>query len=385
MKAPRIVNSVGYIDDELISEAAREGSAARRVPWIKLGALAACLTVIVAAVAIIAPMLDREENIIDPDLGDKDIIFGETAIVWPWEYKTVYEQYRSLKLNGREYGGRGREISAELLGERLGSAEARGEDIYTDKTYETSFDVYSIKNVSQKYLIAAKMGEKYYVFDAHEPYDFSTLGDMMNAYGLPNNLELKQFSEEENYYLLNDDGGVWTVLGNCREAAAVTEEWNLSKRAHISFTVTSEALGTYKTVMYITEDGYLWTNAFDYGYVFNIGENVAEEIISYSRANSKPTEAEPYEYTVIGRISSVEDGYFILDDTELCNDPKDGKTYKIMTEDIRIKRCIEFEKIGVGDIVAVKYDGTIEEGGVITSAYDMDEGKLVSGDLLIPG
>lgn len=384
MKTPRIVHSVGYIDEELIAEAGREGAAAKKAPWIKIGVLAACLTVIVAAVAIIAPMLDREENIINPDLGDKDIVFGESAIVWPWEYKTVYEKYLSLKLDGREYGGRGREISAELLGERLGSAEARGEDIYTDKTYETSFDVYSIKNVSQKYLIAAKMGEKYYVFDAHEPYDFSTLGDMMNAYGLPNNLELNRFSEEENYYLLNDDKEIWALLGNCREAAAVTEEWNLSKRAHISFTVTSEALGTYKTVMYITEDGYLWTNAFDYGYVFNIGEDAAEKIISHAKANSTQVEPEPYYYSLCGRISRVEDGYFILDDTELCTDPKNGKTYKIMTEDIRIKRCIEFARIGVGDIVEVKYDGTIKDGNIITTAYDMNEGRLVGGDMLIP-
>ena len=351
------------------------------IEWI---AFAACFVIIVAAVAVIGPILDPEENIINPDLGDKDIIFGESAIVWPWEYKTVFEQYLSLEFEEREYGGRGREIIPELLGEKLGSAEARGEDIYTEKEYKTNFDVYSIKDVSPKYLIAAKMGDKYYVFDAHEPNGFSTLGGMMDAYGLPKNLKLNRFSEEESYYLLNDDRGVWTVLGNCRDAAAVTEEWNLSKRKHISFTVTSKALGTYKTVMYITEDGYLWTNAFDYGYVFYIGEDASEKIISYSKANSKPTEAEPYEYTLLGRISSVDEKYFILDDTELCDDPKDGKTYKIMTEDIRIKRCIEFGGIGVRDIVVVRYDGIVKDGNVIGGAYGMDKGRFVDGGVAVP-
>ena len=235
MKAPKIIRAMGHIDDQLIAEAAMEGTHAKKGLWIKLGALAACFVIIAAAVAVIGPMLDREENIINPDLGDKDIIFGESAIVWPWEYKTVFEQYLSLKFEEREYGGRGREISPELLGEKLGSAEARGEDIYTEKEYKTNFDVYSIRDVSQKYLIAAKMGEKYYVFDAHEPYGFSTLGGMMDAYGLPQSLKLNRFSEEEGYYLLNDDSGVWTVLGNCRDAAAVTDEWKLSKRKHISF------------------------------------------------------------------------------------------------------------------------------------------------------
>ena len=32
---------------------------------------------------------------------------------------------------------------------------------------------------------------------------------------------------------------------------------------YISFTITSEALGVYKHAMYITEDGYFWTNAFN--------------------------------------------------------------------------------------------------------------------------
>lgn len=42
--------------------------------------------------------------------------------------------------------------------------------------------------------------------------------------------------------------------------------------------------------MYVTVDGYLWTNAFNYQYLFNIGEDAASKIIKYAKENS--TEAE---------------------------------------------------------------------------------------------
>ena len=81
--------------------------------------------------------------------------------------------------------------------------------------------------------------------------------------------------------------------------------------------------------MYVTEDGYLWTNAFDFANVFEIGEEAANQIIRYVKQNSEQTEAIPYNITLPGIITEVGENYFILDTTPVCVNERDGKTYKI--------------------------------------------------------
>ena len=49
--------------------------------------------------------------------------------------------------------------------------------------------------------------------------------------------------------------------------------------------------GVYKGVFRVTEDGYIWTNVFDYAYLFRIGREAAERIFSYAAENG--IEAEP--------------------------------------------------------------------------------------------
>ena len=58
-------------------------------------------------------------------------------------------------------------------------------------------------------------------------------------------------------------------------ATAIFTPWVAHDREYYSFTITSETLGVYKVAMYVTVDGYLWTNAFNYQYLFNIGEDAA--------------------------------------------------------------------------------------------------------------
>ena len=65
----------------------------------------------------------------------------------------------------------------------------------------------------------------------------------------------------------------------------------------------------------MTADGYIRTNIFDYAYIFRIGEEAAEDIISYAKKNGVETEAEPYAYTLAGTITDIADGYIYLDDS----------------------------------------------------------------------
>ena len=394
MKTPRIAQSMNHMDDDLILEAAREEKhASKKTVFLRWGALAACLCILIMTAIMLLPNLQQDDT---PTQSAnpvyKTIQTENSAIVWPWEYKTVYEKYLSLFYDGKEYDGRGREIRAELLGEALGEGEAKGQDIYTEKIYTESFTVYRINGVSEEYLIAAEMEGKFYVFDAHEQNSFATLGEMMNVFAMEQNIQLNYFSVQgknlkTKYYSLADDSTVWEILNACKNAPAVNGDSWRTQADYISFTVTSEALGVYKNVMYITEDGYLWTNAFDFANVFEIGKEAANQIIDYVKRNSEQAECIPYNITIPGIITEVGENYFILDTTPVCVNKHDGKTYKIMADALGIRRVLEFEKVGVGDLVVVTYDGVIKEGNLIEGATNMQKGFLSKEEsgVLIPG
>ena len=393
MKTPRIAQSMNHMDDDLILEAAREEKhTAKKAVFLRWGALAACFCVLIMAAIMVLTNLQQPDAPVQSQNPLYQTIQTENrVIVWPWEYKTVYEKYLSLFYDGKEYGGRGKEIRAELLGEALGTGEAKGQDIYTEKIYTESFPVYRINGISEEYLIAAEMEGKFYVFDAHEQNSFATLGDMMNAFAMEQNIQLNYFSvqgkkQETKYYSLTDDKTVWEILNGCKNAKAVNGDSWRTEVDYISFTVTSEALGVYKNAMYITEDGYLWTNAFDYANVFEIGTDAANQIIDDVKRNSEKTEAIPYNITIPGVITEVGEDYFILDTTPVCVNKHDGKTYKIMADTLGIRRVLEFEKVGVGDLVVVTYDGIIKEGNLIEGATNMQEGFLSKeeSNVLIP-
>ena len=393
MKTPRITKSINYLEDNLILEAAHEEKhIAKKTLFLKWGALAACFCVLIVAAIMILPNLQQSNTPTQSKNPLYQTVKVENrAIVWPWEYKTIYEKYISLFYNEKEYEGRGREISAELLGEMLGEFQVRGYDIYTEKEYTEKFAIYRINGVSEEYLIAAEMDGKFYVFDAHEDNSFTTLGEMMNVFSMEQNIQLTRFSVQSktlktNYYTLADDSTVWEILNHCKNAPAVNGEHWRTQSDYISFTVTSEALGVYKNVMYVTEDGYLFTNAFDFANVFEIGKKAAKQIVDYVNQNSEQTEFTPYENTIAGKITEVGENYFILDTTPVCINKFDGKTYKIMSEYIGIRRVLEFEKVGIGDIVVITYDGEIKEENLIESATNMQKGVLSNeeSNVLIP-
>ena len=112
MKIPRTANAVGHIDDDLITAAAESKTKAKRSPWLKWGSIAACFALLVIAGTAILPSL----------------FGGESAIIWPWKYQTVYEKYTELKYDGIEYLGRGREVSASHVGEIIGNHTVVGYD-----------------------------------------------------------------------------------------------------------------------------------------------------------------------------------------------------------------------------------------------------------------
>ena len=396
MKTPRISEAIGNLPEDLVNGAVTYKRTSKKKAFIKWGSIAACFMVMVMATALIVPMLLGGDPIsiggIDRDY--KGVISGgESYIDFPWEYKLGYEKYTSVKYDGNEYSSRAREINEALLGEVLGTCKAKGEDSYTNKTYTETLNVRKIKGVSEDKLIAVEMDGEYYVYYNDEVKCPATFGELIDAYNLSETLPLVKFSvnegyKEKGYYQISNDEYIWQVLSECRNAEfyAENDKWSRGDRNYLSFTATSEELGVYKKVFYITEDGYVSTNVFNYSYVYYIGEDAANKIITHAKNNATEAKREQYEYTIAGTITEIGDGYVLIDDTVLCKDKNDGMVFKILTEDLIIRRYLECTNIKVGDTVAVKFQTEIVlgEDNTVSGAISMYKGKVTDSGMAVP-
>lgn len=392
MKKPRFSNAIGNLDDDLIEAAAECKRKKKPNLWLKWGSIAACFAVIIVAGAMILPSLLNDSTTPGgtPDKY-KDIFYaGESAIIWPWEYRTVYEQYTDFELDGVEYKSKGRSVSVDLVGELIGTCSVVGYDEIHNKSYTEDFEVYELRYADKSQFVAVKMDGKYYTFkkDIYAPP--SNLSELLDLVDLSQAIELSRFSEngdgaDKKHYALNDDDYIWEVLAGCRDAAFIDTSANIENgREYLSFTITSETLGVYKVAMYVTKDGYLWTNAFNYQYLFNIGEDAAGKIIKYAKENSVEAEYEPYQNTVAGKVVEITEEYIILDDTVICNDPADGTTYKILLNDLRIKRHVEHKNVKAGGMVQIAFEGEIDSQNTIDTAIAATHIMISKGEVLIP-
>ena len=388
-KIPKIANAVGLIDDDLISSADTVRKKRKKSP-AKWAAVAACLALTITVGAFSLPMLFGEKTV-DTGTRYKSVIItpAEKAIVWPWEYMTFAEKYTTLDFDGSEYHGRGRKLPENLVGEYLGGFVISGFDHYTGNIYTENVGVYAVGGVSPDLLVAVKADNDFYVClnDGYLPP--TRLGKLMEDSDIPGSVDFSHFGEITdkggNCFLLNETDGFCRLLSDCGDAPLYNDsEWSISGRDGLAFTVSSETLGVYKKVMYITTDGYLMTNMFERGYVYFIGEDAADKIIGYAKSNSSKSSPEPYENTIAGKIVGITDEYILVDDSVLCKNPSDGITYKILLNDIRISRYVDRNLINIGDSVFVTYDGKPDSSGTISTATGLSEVIISDGDAYIP-
>lgn len=386
----KIVNAIGNIDDKLI-EAAEKSSRKPRHVWIKWCSAAAAAVVLVIAGILTIPHLMYNNSDESGRVYRYHVSGAESNRIWPWEYLTDGEKYRTISLDNVTYSIRNcRTIGDEFLGETIGDAVASGTDDTTGKKYTATFKVRRIKGIAQEYMVAAGNDQGFYVYMVSDFKNPATVGELLENYNLRQNMRLDHFSEntgddENSDYSIEDDSYIWDVLTGCSDAKLCQDDvFNKDGTGYIVFCVSSEALGVYKKVIYISESGYLETNILDYGYTYYIGEKTAREIIDYSRKNGSKAEKVVYEASIEGTLTEIGDGYVLIDDSVLCEDAGKGKVYKVYTDDIRMRRCIELGNIQTGDIVSAKYDGDISENNEVSGAYSIYTGTLTGGGIAIP-
>lgn len=328
---------------------------------------------------------------IEREYADRYILCQESAVIWPWEYKTLPEKYSSVIINGKEYNLNGKPIDVSFIGNALGEYNADGYDEYDKQSHQMPVEVFEINGVSKEYIVAVRLGDEYYPAESYNSAPPANLGEMLDAYNLEEYVSFNRFSTKKGEFLLQDDAYIWEILNECRDAEYTEENgdssWIDPFKKKISFYFTSDALGIYKMNFSVTSSGYIETNAFGYGYTFNIGKDAANKIISYATENGTKTETEPYTYSLAGTVTEIKDGYIFVDDSILCKDKSDGMVFKIPTDDLRISRCIDYKfiGIGVGDVVVVYFEDTVDvnSGNVVKGAYDMEKGYLYEDGVLV--
>ena len=394
MKKNKISDAIGYLDGDLVSEAANYRKSTSKARILRWGTLAACLSMIVMAAVLMIPKPTADAAYVGgmERPYQNTVQAGEAAYyIFPWEYRTVSERFTEIEFGG-VYHSRNEAIREALLGETLGTGTAKGWDHYTDEIHTDTFTVREIKGVSSEYMVAVGMDDAYYVFMKQTERAPDTLGELIALYGLKDNLRLEQYSVYENsgkkgYFRMKDGADIMALLCEYADATAWHESDAQSRicGTYISFTATSESLGLYKHVFSVTADGYISTNIFNYHYVYYIGEDAASRIIAYAKANSEKTEGEPYEYTLAGTLTEIGNGYLLIDDSILCKNPSDGLIFRVSTEDIRIRRSIDFGHIKEGDLVVVRFRGLIDtEALTVPNALGIDIGYLIDGYVVQP-
>lgn len=376
MTDKELLHTIGDIDESFIAEAAPVRK--KKPAWTGWAAVA-CLVLVAGLLAFSLPRdTPRPDGRYKYTLTQQEV----AAAVLRWEDQTLSERYTSMIFADTEYKTRGLALDASLLGNELGACDAWGQDHYTGQTHHQEFAAYEISGIQYEKLIAVCMEDKYYVFmrDGYAPP--ATLGGLLEAYNLEEYLPLTHFSYGEAHYILEEDAEIWRILAECADAPVMEDDFRVNGD-YVSFTATSEALGIYKRVLYITADGFVKTNALDYGYVYFIGEDAAERIIDYCLANAAETEMEPYTNFLVGTITEIGDGYILVSDAVLCWDEADGIEYKVLSTDPLFSRWFQYYNLQMGDVVYIQYRGDMGAGNVIPGAYSISKAVISGGDILI--
>ncbi|MBE6930101.1 MAG: hypothetical protein E7463_07470 [Ruminococcaceae bacterium] len=394
-----LYRSLSELDDAVLE---RSETVRRRPALLRWGAFAACAALILTTGLLTFSHL-RTPDTVQVYFGGmtreyrKDALVSSTssAIVWPWEYRTIEEQYTAVSFNGISYRTRASVISPSLLGEVIGSGEAKGYDIYEETEHKMDTEIRAIAGIDPEVLLAARLDGQYYVFMPEEYDPPATLGAFLDACRLTDTLEFKHFSrldEQPNadYFTLSDYGPVFELLEGCRTAPYVEEGFFLHRNDNtLIFSVCSEALGIENKEFHISADGYLGTNIMEWGYAFYIGEEAAAGIISHVTEHAVPTEHAPSVQWLSGTVAEIGDGYILVDDSILCPNPADGMVFKVITTDPKISRHFDFWPAAsgkqVGDLVVVEFTGTVEDGNLIRGAHSVASAFLSeSGEVLVP-
>ncbi|MBO5262430.1 MAG: hypothetical protein J6B45_05230 [Clostridia bacterium] len=294
---------------------------------------------------------------------------GEISEIIRWENKAIYDQYTLISINGNTYSSCSKYVDKGLIKSSMGMFEARGFDFYNNIYHTKDFEVFELTTIDKTYSVAVKIDGEYFTYtnttaQKNKP---KTLGELFERYNLKENISLKDVDTQQKgktaqQYVLETDDYIWQLLNECKNAPLVEIdpiEFHRSYTKDATFTITSSAYGVYKDALSITENGFLWTNAFRYSHTYEIGTEKANQIIDYVEKVGIPCEEEQYYYYIVGEVTEIGDGYIVIDDSVMCKNQDDGVAFSVIINTKKLERSCS--NLSVGQLVSVALPRKITE------------------------
>lgn len=176
MSIPRIAKAMDHIDDDLISGAVEYKSAKKKNTWVKWGAIAACLCLVLAfTIPTISNVLERN--------GGADPVED----IAPFAFNGAYYEYTDNADILEKYG-LSRVLTADDAGQHFAFLQKVGAE-YKETVQETDIELYDYAKVSCKGVMVIRDGDKYgaalfcnFIFgDSNDCVDFS---EIYRVYGV---------------------------------------------------------------------------------------------------------------------------------------------------------------------------------------------------------
>lgn len=426
MKNEKIfLDRLNELDDELILEAesAHKSSGNR---WIKILAVAAIICVLLALTIMtvfsnIDTSLNADEGGSLEDGGDledvlqvpiSDVYWVDTrekkanaytstelGIVWPWNCRAVYDKYTSISFNGSEYRARssyyGGKAFENQIGKKLLDGICSGYDSIENVSYSIDCEVFEIVGVDSNRIVAVKYDgfDGYYAFMRDEYAPPETLGALIKALDLTNNVKLNNFYYDEhkngsndNYALSNEvSAELWNILIKYGDSAFIDETvYDYSKKL-ISFALNSNTLGVYNLSFSFSEDGFLRTNIENYAYTYNIGREAVKEIKDIVLKNRLAVVLPEKQY-LVGTVTEIGEDYIKVDDSVVMKNADQGIEFTVYADNMNIKRYIISGYLKVGDTVKIEHGYLLKNSYTeIRNAVDLEECRILdNGDVIVP-
>ena len=398
MKREITSDVISRIDDKFVFEAAEYMPRRRRFSVKAAGIAAAC---IIAAAAAGVILMNRPKEIktetpqaesILPRPYKQSYHLAESAVVWPWEYKTDAEKYTEVEFDGKSYhicsGGTVSDMT--LIGKGLGECTLSGYDDYSDKTYTENAEAFEVSGGDSSMIIAVKLESGYGIYrELKTAVGNARLDSLLERLGLAGRLKFTHFTDSSGKTFALENGGELVRMlteVECQGGELGADSPMGKDSSSITFTADCPELGVSNRAFSVSAEGRIFTNIFDYGYQCFISKEDAERIIAYAKAHSAEERDTGRTDMIGGRVTEIGEGYIKIDDTVLCEDESEGMTFTVPTEDIRIRRCMEFSpKPKTGDIVAVYFRGEVTGDGRVGGAYGIVSASLSEeGEINIP-
>ncbi len=218
------------------------------------------------------------------------------AYVKRWDEKSIVEKYSRFEWNTTlfHYAVTEKPLAESVVGDYITTITATGYDIYTDTTHTANLHLYTVNDILSDAAVAVRYEEDPVYYPAvNGDYIPATLGDMIRDLNMEQTVTLgkiyytyrdEEFNFHDTTYNPLPQDELWQRLFFDPTLPNVYEDrMNFFDTIDISLQIPT--LGV-SYALSVSEDGYLFTNLFQNGKAFYIGEQVAADFLAYVLENA---------------------------------------------------------------------------------------------------